>query len=134
MPGHNGGPDPGCLTGATVFLVIIWYRHCPRSSAPFRYDPNDLSLEDDSGNVDSAIKNLNFSKIARESSGAGSGASSGRSASNSANTSSNSGSSSCSAASTTTRMDVSPDWMRDDVAGEESYTAPSLPSGAPCIR
>lgn len=38
-----------------------------RSSTPLRYDPNDLSMEDDAGgssNVGSAIKNLNFSRIA----------------------------------------------------------------------
>eukprot|EP00752_Nemacystus_decipiens_P010283 g9163.t1 len=41
----------------------------PASSAPFRYDPNDLSVgdDDDSGSPRSAIKNLNFSKITRES-------------------------------------------------------------------
>eukprot|EP00903_Cladosiphon_okamuranus_P010327 g9770.t1 len=40
----------------------------PASSAPFRYDPNDVSMgdDDDSGSPRSAIKNLNFSKIARE--------------------------------------------------------------------
>ncbi|CAM9369167.1 unnamed protein product [Sphacelaria rigidula] len=39
----------------------------PTSSTPLRYDPNDLSMEDDVGgssNVGSAIKNLNFSRIA----------------------------------------------------------------------
>ncbi|CAM9879199.1 unnamed protein product [Scytosiphon promiscuus] len=88
----------------------------PTSSAPFRYDPNDLSLEDDSGNADSAIKNLNFSKIARGSSG-----------SSIAGGSSASKSSSSSTTTTTTRMGVSPKWMRDEVDGEESTVAMASP-------
>ncbi|CBJ27846.1 expressed unknown protein [Ectocarpus siliculosus] len=75
----------------------------PASSTPFRYDPNDLSTEDDTGSAQSAIKNLNFSKIAKESGGRG-GASSSTSGSGS-NTS------------LTTRSGASPDWMRD--ANEE---------------
>lgn len=49
---------------------LFVYRVVPdfidNSSTPFRYDPNDLSAgdEDDSDAVRSAIKNLNFSKIA----------------------------------------------------------------------
>lgn len=79
------------------------------SSAPFRYDPNDLSMDDDSGTAESAIKNLNFSTIK-----------SGSSASSSSCSRDNGG---LSATSTTTRSGVSPDWMGED--GEESYTASS---------
>ena len=46
---------------------LLWYitschANCC-SSAIFRYDPNELSMEDDSGGGTSAIKNLNFSKV-----------------------------------------------------------------------
>ncbi|CAN0171474.1 unnamed protein product [Pylaiella littoralis] len=67
----------------------------PASSAPFRYDPNEVSVDDDLGTAESAIKNLNFSTIAREGGG--------------------------SATSTRTRTGVSPDWMRAD--SEEPFTA-----------
>lgn len=85
------------------------------SSAPFRYDPNDLSMgdDDDSGSQRSAIKNLNFSKIAREGdSDLGSG---------SASLSRDSGSGiATSTGSTTTRNGsasaFSPDWMREAAA------------------
>lgn len=45
------------------------------SSTPFRYDPNDLSMEEDESgsNVGSAIKNLNFSRIACAGNSGGSG-------------------------------------------------------------
>lgn len=85
------------------------------SSAPFRYDPNDLSVGDDeeSGSPRSAIKNLNFSKIARASdSDLGMG---------SASLSRDSGSGS--ATSTTTKNGsasaFSPDWMREAAAAGE---------------
>lgn len=84
------------------------------SSAPFRYDPNDLSMGDDdgSGSPSSAIKNLNFSKIARDSDGHG-GLGSG-----SLSRDSESGS----ATSTTTRNGsaFSPDWMREAAAAGEA--------------
>ncbi|CAM9491457.1 unnamed protein product, partial [Discosporangium mesarthrocarpum] len=42
----------------------------PISSAPYRYDPNDSSMEEDSGSnsVSSAIKTLNFARASAESS------------------------------------------------------------------
>ena len=81
------------------------------SSAPFRYDPNDLSMDDgeESGSPRSAIKNLNFSTIARESAGGGGSA---------ASISRDSGS----AASTTARGGFSPEWMRE-AAGESPFPA-----------
>lgn len=71
------------------------------SSAKFRYDPNDLSMDDESGTAESAIKNLTFSTIPRESGGDGS-------------LSRDDSGSGVSAASTTTRTGLSPDWTRAD--------------------
>ncbi|CAM9545476.1 unnamed protein product [Ectocarpus sp. 12 AP-2014] len=85
----------------------------PASSARFRYDPNDLSTEDDTGSAQSAIKNLNFSKIAKESGGRG-GVSVDRPSRASSSTS-GSGSNT----SLTTRNGASPDWMRDASEEEE---------------
>jgi len=89
------------------------------SSAPFRYDPNDLSMDDgeESGSPRSAIKNLNFSTVARESMGARNGGSA-------SSFSRDSGS----ATSVTTRSGFSPDWMRE-AAGEFPASASSS-SGA----
>lgn len=81
------------------------------SSAKFRYDPNDLSMDDDAGTAESAIKNLTFSTIPRESDGSVSSASGSRD------------SSGVSAASTTARSGGSPDWMRAD--DDDAYTASS---------
>ncbi|CAM9361323.1 unnamed protein product [Ectocarpus fasciculatus] len=103
----------------------------PASSAPFRYDPNDLSTEDDTGSAQSAIKNLNFSKIAKESGGGGSGAGIDRDASRASRASSSSSSStSCSGSNTslTTRSGASPDWMRD--ANDEEEDSQTASSGA----
>lgn len=49
-----------------VIVMMSLLPLCLDSCTPFRYDPNDLSMEDDVGvsNVGSAIKNLNFSRIA----------------------------------------------------------------------
>ncbi|CAM9426291.1 unnamed protein product [Ectocarpus sp. 12 AP-2014] len=86
----------------------------PASSAPFRYDPNDLSTEDDTGgSAHSAIKNLNFSKIAKESGGRG-GASVDR-ASRASSSTSGSGSNT----SLAKRNGASPPWMRDANEEEE---------------
>lgn len=88
----------GIAAGCRPFLW--WVCFCDDnlrwdSSAPFRYDPNEVSVDDDLGTAESAIKNLNFSTIAREGGG--------------------------SATSTRTRTGVSPDWMRAD--SEEPFTA-----------
>ncbi|CAM9445314.1 unnamed protein product [Ectocarpus sp. 4 AP-2014] len=101
----------------------------PASSAPFRYDPNDLSTEDDTGSAQSAIKNLNFSKIAKESGGGG-GASVDR-ASRASSSTSGSGSNT----SLTTRNGASPDWMRhaneeEEEEEEEEGDSQTASSGA----
>ncbi|CAB1119341.1 unnamed protein product [Ectocarpus sp. CCAP 1310/34] len=98
----------------------------PASSAPFRYDPNDLSTEDDTGSAQSAIKNLNFSKIAKESGGRG-GASVDR-ASRAGSSTSGSGSNT----SLTTRSGASPDWMRgaNEEVEEDEKDSQAASSGA----
>ena len=109
-------PYTWCLMeNFAVSLLMLHDAFGVGSSAPFRYDPNDLSMgdDDDSGSPRSAIKNLNFSKIAREGdSGLGAGSAS-------LSRDSDSGS----ATSTTTRNGsasaFSPDWMREAAAAGE---------------
>lgn len=61
-----------CRTRPCTLPCTVWCTSCGTcyhfdagccSSALFRYDPNELSMEDDSEGATSAIKNLNFSKV-----------------------------------------------------------------------
>lgn len=106
--------------GLGWFHRIGWH-HC--SSAPFRYDPNDLSVDEgeESGSPRSAIKNLNFSTVAGESMNAGIGG-------NASSTSRDSES----ATSITTRSGFSPDWMTmtEEAAGQSAFPAPAYSSSS----